>query len=106
LVSPLLPQETELRPTGPVPTPSYIEMTLRLMRSFGVEVGRRGDAYLGGATQYTGARYTVEPDVSSACYFAGAAAVTGGSVLLRDVFWESLQGDIAFLRILEQMGCS
>ncbi len=106
LVCPLVGRSVEIHPLGPVPTPSYIEMTLRMMRSFGVELTRRGDVFVSDGTGYTGQAYTVEPDISSACYFAGAAAITGGRVLLRDVHQETLQGDISFLHILEQMGCT
>ena len=106
LVAPLFPKPTRIVLLGPVPTQSYVTMTLRVMRSFGYEVTIGNGDYTTRPGVYRSTQYAVEPDVSSACYFAGAAAVTGGSVLLRDVHWDTLQGDIAFLRILEKMGCT
>ncbi|MCS6863826.1 MAG: 3-phosphoshikimate 1-carboxyvinyltransferase [Gemmataceae bacterium] len=51
--------------------------------------------------------YPVEPDASAASYFWAAAAITGGAVTVRgfrDKFG-SLQGDLRFVRVLEEMGC-
>jgi 3-phosphoshikimate 1-carboxyvinyltransferase len=49
--------------------------------------------------------YQVEPDASAASYFWGAAAVTGGEITVRDLKKASLQGDVAFLEVLQDMGC-
>jgi 3-phosphoshikimate 1-carboxyvinyltransferase len=47
----------------------------------------------------------VEGDWSSASYFLGAAAITGGEVTLHKVQANSVQGDVCFLDALAQMGC-
>lgn len=49
--------------------------------------------------------YIVEPDVSAACYFYAMAAITGGECCVRNMRQDSLQGDMKFLQVLEQMGC-
>src|SRR5262249_30458137 len=49
--------------------------------------------------------YAVEPDASAATYFWGAAAITGGEVHINDLTPHSLQGDVRFVDLLEQMGC-
>ena len=46
----------------------------------------------------------VEGDASSASYFLGAAAVTGGPVTVRGCGADSVQGDVAFATVLERMG--
>jgi 3-phosphoshikimate 1-carboxyvinyltransferase len=50
--------------------------------------------------------YQIEPDASAASYFWGAAAVTGGSVRVLGLNRRSLQGDVRFVDLLEQMGCA
>jgi 3-phosphoshikimate 1-carboxyvinyltransferase len=49
--------------------------------------------------------YDIEPDASAASYFWAAAAITGGRVRVEGLTRESLQGDVAFCDVLEQMGC-
>ena len=48
----------------------------------------------------------VEPDASNASYFFAAAAVTAGIVTVPYLTQKSLQGDIHFLDVLAQMGCT
>src|SRR5690606_7805249 len=54
---------------------------------------------------YQGAQYAIEPDASAASYFFGAAAITGGRMKVLGLSRHSLQGDVAFVDVLEQMGC-
>jgi 3-phosphoshikimate 1-carboxyvinyltransferase len=49
--------------------------------------------------------YDIEPDASAACYFFAAAAITGGRVTELGLPEKSLQGDIAFVDVLADMGC-
>jgi 3-phosphoshikimate 1-carboxyvinyltransferase len=55
--------------------------------------------------KYQGIRYTIEPDASAASYFWASAAITGGRVRVEGLGSEALQGDVAFVKVLEQMGC-
>ena len=85
----------------------YVEMTLRVMESFEVTVGQ-GDLkrfVIPGRQSYLGRKYDIEPDASSASYFWGAAAVTGGEVTVEGLSAQALQGDVRFVDCLEQMGC-
>ena len=54
---------------------------------------------------YTARCYQIEPDISAACYFYAAAALTGGRTVVKNVTWECMQGDLKFLELLSQMGC-
>src|SRR5205085_11746054 len=50
--------------------------------------------------------YVIEPDASAASYFFAAAAITGGTVTVLGLSRKnSLQGDVGFVDLLEQMGC-
>jgi 3-phosphoshikimate 1-carboxyvinyltransferase len=54
---------------------------------------------------YIAREYAIEPDASAASYFWAAAAITGGEVAVEGLSADSLQGDVAFVDCLEQMGC-
>ena len=82
----------------------YIEITVAMMRRFGATVERRGDTFHVAPGGYLARDYLVEPDASSASYFFAAAAATGGSVTIRGLGTESLQGDLRFVDVLSAMG--
>ena len=50
--------------------------------------------------------YPIESDASAASYFFAAPAICGGTVSVENISRKSVQGDIAFLDVLQQMGCS
>jgi 3-phosphoshikimate 1-carboxyvinyltransferase len=87
----------------------YIEITLNLMRRFGVVVERDGWQSF---TVPAGQQYTspgtihVEGDASSASYFLAAGAIAGGPVRVEGVGRNSIQGDVRFVEALEKMGAT
>ncbi len=87
---------------------AYIEMTCKMMEQFGVSTIRKSpDTFVTAKGQHYNAQdYQIEPDVSAACYFYAMAPLLGIPVLVEHVHFDSLQGDVAFLKILEQMGCT
>ena len=94
--------------TGKRSARSYVEMTEHMMCQFGHSgvLKHEADCYQVRRGDYEAREYVVEPDVSAACYFYAAAAVTGGSTVVRFMKKDSLQGDMRFLDVLEQMGCT
>lgn len=85
---------------------SYIRITSNMMHQFGCNVLHEGRIYDIGAEQgYVAGTYQIEPDVSAACYFFAAAALTGSSILVKNVHSTSMQGDMKFLNVLKTMGC-
>ena len=97
--------EIELR--GTTSSMPYIYMTEGVMNHFGVEVTKSGkNKYTVKAHQkYTGKKYLIESDVSSASYFFLAAALCEGRVRVLNVNPNTLQGDIGFLEIVGKLGC-
>ena len=87
---------------------SYIEMTRLMMAQFGVKADlETDDTYITHAGQkYHGLDYQIEPDVSAACYFYAMCPLLNIPVTVANVSFASLQGDVAFLSILEKMGCT
>ncbi|MBV8774224.1 MAG: 3-phosphoshikimate 1-carboxyvinyltransferase [Deltaproteobacteria bacterium] len=84
---------------------AFVQMTLSLMRRWGAETFRENSRIIvPGGQRYNPTQFEVEPDATAASYFAAAAALVGGKVTLAGVNAASVQGDLGFLRILEQMG--
>lgn len=87
---------------------AYIEMTVKMMEQFGVRTERTSPrSFLTRSGQsYRALDYQVEPDVSAACYFYAMSPLLNIPVRVNHVHFDSLQGDAAFLGLLEKMGCT
>jgi 3-phosphoshikimate 1-carboxyvinyltransferase len=97
---------TRLGFAGELVSRPYLEMTRRVMRSFGGRCDSEGDhAWIIPATGYEACTYEIEPDASAASYFFAAAAITGGEVRVEGLSRRSMQGDVGFCDALERMGC-
>ncbi|RKU38226.1 3-phosphoshikimate 1-carboxyvinyltransferase [Candidatus Poribacteria bacterium] len=85
----------------------YIDITLAVMEAFGVHAVNEDYRYfrIEGGQEYQPRVYNIEPDASNASYFFAAAALTGGRVTVQHLHADSAQGDLQFVRVLEQMGC-
>lgn len=85
----------------------YLEMTAKVMAEFGVVVEIKDNFYKVSQTKYISpSEYIVEPDISTASYFWALAAITNSTIKVMSVTKNSKQGDIKFLEILEQIGCT
>ena len=84
----------------------YVEITLNVMRRFGIDVSRTGWRYFDvpAGTYRSPGEFFVEGDASSASYFLAAGAVGGGPVRVQGVGRDSIQGDVRFTEVLERMG--
>ncbi len=78
----------------------YIDMTLNIMWSFGVNVEENNGAFTVNG-RYSARQYDIEPDVSAACYFYAINKILGTSVAVNGVFPHSMQGDIKFIKLLK-----
>ncbi|GAO36046.1 3-phosphoshikimate 1-carboxyvinyltransferase [Sulfuricella sp. T08] len=107
MAAPLARQEVTIEVIGELISKPYIEITLNLMRRFGVEVERQGwQAFTihAGQTYLSPGVIHVEGDASSASYFLAAGAIGGGPVRVEGVGKSSIQGDVRFAEALAQMG--
>jgi 3-phosphoshikimate 1-carboxyvinyltransferase len=107
-VAPYAEHDVTVQLRGTVIAQPYIDLTLAVMRQWGVDVERDGyrEFVIRGGQRYRAQRYAIEPDASSAHYFWAAAALTGGRVRVEGIGCDSLQGDVHFVRLLEQMGAT
>ena len=88
----------------------YITMTVRLMEAFGAAVIEKMEGHCAriivpAPQRYAGRGYAIEPDASNASYFLAAPAVADGQVTVEGLGTDSVQGDVRFVDVLEQMGC-
>ena len=107
LSAPYFKDDTCIHIQGDLTSKSYADITLDIMKTFGVHVDN--ESYqrfkVKAGDYYKAQTYQVESDWSSASYFLAAAAVTGGEVTLTDINPHSVQGDAQFTSVLEKMGC-
>lgn len=108
MVAPYAQEEVEINVDGPLNSKPYIDLTLGVMADFGVEIQRQEYARFQVTPQHyqSPESYSIESDASAASYFFAAPAVCGGWVEVSHLTRNARQGDIAFLDILSQMGCS
>jgi 3-phosphoshikimate 1-carboxyvinyltransferase len=108
MVAPYAREDVDLTMTSPLAATPYIDITTRMMADFGAQVQHDGyERFRVAAGQRYHARdYQIEPDASNASYFFAAAALTGGRVRVEALDRQSIQGDIRFLDVLEQVGCA
>jgi 3-phosphoshikimate 1-carboxyvinyltransferase len=103
---PLAGSERVVQVEGELISKPYVEITLNIMRRFGVEVRREGwSSFTVPGKRYSSpGRIRVEGDASSASYFLAAGAIGGGPVRVQGVGRSSIQGDVRFTEVLEKMG--
>ncbi|EJZ6233072.1 3-phosphoshikimate 1-carboxyvinyltransferase [Salmonella enterica] len=108
MTAPLAPKDTIIRVKGELVSKPYIDITLNLMKTFGVEIANHHYQQFvvkGGQQYHSPGRYLVEGDASSASYFLAAGAI-GGTVKVTGIGRKSMQGDIRFADVLEKMGAT
>lgn len=110
LVAPIARADVIINVNGELISRPYIDITASVMQSFGVDAsvgGPESTSFLvAGGQHYEACTYAVEPDASAASYFFALAAITGGTITVDGLGSSALQGDIQFVRVLGQMGCT
>ncbi|MEA1954617.1 MAG: 3-phosphoshikimate 1-carboxyvinyltransferase [Campylobacterota bacterium] len=107
LASPMAKEDTHITIIGELVSKPYIDITLHIMKVFGVEVINNNykEFIIKGEQIYKAVdSFMVEGDASSASYFLAAAAIKGGSVKVTGIGKNSIQGDVLFVDVLEKMG--
>ncbi len=107
LCAPYAERDIEVDVIGELTSKPYIDMTIDMMKKFGVGVEKDGYKRftIMKGQRYHNREYRIEGDASNASYFFAAAAVTGGRVMVTNLNPCSAQGDIHFVDVLEKMGC-
>ncbi len=105
--APLAEGEVRIKIEGELVSKPYIDITLHIMKQFGVTVINNDYAEFvipTGQSYMSPGDFLVEGDASSASYFLAAAAIKGGEIKVTGIGKDSIQGDIQFADALEKMG--
>jgi 3-phosphoshikimate 1-carboxyvinyltransferase len=96
-----------VRLVGDLVSEPYVDMTVAVMASFGVVVQRPDErTWVVEPQTYRATDVAIEPDASAASYVFAAAALVGGRATVDGLGDGSLQGDLAFVDVLERMGAT
>ncbi|WP_018694491.1 3-phosphoshikimate 1-carboxyvinyltransferase [Algicola sagamiensis] len=108
MIAPLLQSDSTLRVEGELVSKPYIDITLRLMKRFGIDITNNNYVSFNVSPKLlvTPGKLLVEGDASSASYFLAAGAIKGGPVTVTGVGERSIQGDAKFAEVLEKMGAN
>lgn len=104
LIGPVLEGGLRITVEGPLVSRSYVEMTARVMRSFGARVDVSPDSMEIRGSGYVATDYVVEPDHSSAAFPLCALLLREGRIRIPDLVRSARQGDAALLDILRRAG--
>ncbi|MEC9473604.1 MAG: 3-phosphoshikimate 1-carboxyvinyltransferase, partial [Actinomycetota bacterium] len=105
LAAPLYSKGLTIHLSGKLVSRPYIEMTVKVMEDFGVDVEQPNEStYVVHSGNYRATEVDIEPDATAATYFFGAAAITHGKVRVEGLHKQSIQGDIQFVDVLQQLG--
>ena len=88
---------------------AYIEITRKMMEQFGVSLKVSADGRtftIPAGQKYHALDYQIEPDASAAAYFYGMGMILGVPVKVAHITFDSMQGDVQFIKILEKMGAA
>jgi 3-phosphoshikimate 1-carboxyvinyltransferase len=100
-------ETTSVEVDGILVSKPYVAMTMEVMEAFGVRINNRKDKRFDvRPARYTGRAYAIEPDASAASYMFAIAALTGSTLTIEGLGTQSIQGDVAFVDLLEHMGCT
>lgn len=112
MAAPYAKDPVTLRLVGgkPISQP-YIDMTIAMMKSFGISVTAATDEantyYIPQGVYQNPTEYVIESDASSATYPLAMAAITGTTCTIPNIGSKSLQGDARFaVDVLRPMGCT
>jgi 3-phosphoshikimate 1-carboxyvinyltransferase len=108
MVSPYAQNPIEITLSTDLNSKPYVDMTIAIMKDFGVEIERDGYSRftIHPSSFFPLSSYAIESDASAASYFFAAPAICGGTVKVDNISRKSVQGDVAFVDVLKQMGCT
>lgn len=104
LALPLLEGDSKIILTTELQSKPYVDMTIKVMSDFGVQVEETDYGYfIRGNQKYKKRDYVVESDWSQAAFFLAAGAING-DITLKGLDLKSTQGDKEIVNILKRFG--
>jgi len=107
LCAPYAKRDVTIKTIGDLCSKPYIDITIDIMKRFGIKVENKDyqEFKIKSNHSYIGKEYYIEGDYSNAAYFFAAAAITKGKIRVKNLNFNSIQGDKRFLDFIEMMGC-
>lgn len=101
---PLLKKDSQISITQPIESHSYIDLTLSVMRRFGIEATWKNERtiYIQGSQKYLSTAESVEGDYSNAAFFE-ALNLLGGNVQISGLDPKSVQGDRVYSKYFQMI---
>lgn len=99
---PLMEKTSSITVTGKFESESYIDLTVKVLKGFGIEIERSENTYKIKSGTYKSKEYTVEGDYSNAA-FLDAFNLLGGDVTVSGLDENSVQGDRVYKKMFEQL---
>ena len=101
---PLLKRDSDIVLTSPIQSVGYINMTIRTMAQFGIEVDATDTGWhVRGQQHYIPSDYTTDGDWSQAAFYMVSGAI-GGEITVDGVNTNSAQGDRKIAELLREFG--
>lgn len=105
MVAPILPRGLELELLGTINSRPYIDMTLNLLKIFGIRSEIVGNKVSIPNQAFTPSSYSVESDWSGASYwFSIVSLAASAKITLKGLLKNSFQGDSEVVQIMEKLG--
>lgn len=105
LIAPVLPDGLKINIHGKVASKPYIEMTMKIIKYFGVDCKWEENTIIVPPSEYSEKNYRIEGDWSSASYWYEAASFSDDVELeLKGLNKNSLQGDSVIADIMIEFG--
>ncbi len=101
---PVLKKDSQISITQPIESHSYIDLTLNVMKKFGMKIEWKNERtlYIPGGQKYSPIEGSVEGDYSNAAFFS-ALNVLGGDVTIEGLDENSVQGDRIYSKYFEMI---
>lgn len=101
------PSPITIEVIGDLVSKPYIDMTIDIIENFGGKVINENykKFIISNEQNFCAQNYEIEADAGSASYFFGIAAATESDISVSNAKYDSLQGEIKFVDVLEKMGC-
>lgn len=102
---PLLQQDSIIEITGKLESASYLNLTVKALADFGVQITRYDERtfYIKGNQTYKSRKLKVEGDYSNAAFFE-AFNLIGGNVAVSNLSKISAQGDRVYKKMMDEIG--
>jgi 3-phosphoshikimate 1-carboxyvinyltransferase len=105
LIAPLFPGEKKIRLTGTIASATYLQMTAKVLKEFGIDSVIDGSEIRISNGAYLPQKIQIEKDWSAAAFiYALVAVFDGPETIISGLSEDSLQGDIQVTEIFRELG--